>query len=43
MIRLKSVKMSDAQAGGRKHTATVDHILVLKELITYAKKKKTYT
>ena len=32
--------MTDAQAGGRKGTATVDHILILKELITYAKNNK---
>ncbi len=36
--------MSDAQAGRRKHTATVGHILLLKEMITYAKIKiKTST
>jgi len=36
----RRISMSDAQAGGRKHSATVDHILVLKELITHAKNKK---
>ncbi len=33
----KRIKMSDTQAGGRKGTATVDHILIFKELILYAK------
>ncbi len=32
--------MTDAQAGGWKGTATVDHILILKELIIYAKNTK---
>ena len=37
------VQMTDAQAGGIKGRATVDHILVLKELVNAAKKKKTTT
>ncbi len=32
--------MTDAHAGGRKGTATVDHILILKELIIYANNTK---
>ena len=34
------VNMSEAQAGGTKGRATVDHILVLKELINIARKNK---
>ena len=34
------VDMSDAQAGGTKKRATVDHILILKELTNICKKKK---
>ena len=33
------VQMTDAQAGGIKGRATVDHILILKELANIAKKK----
>ena len=36
----KKIKITDYQAGGRQYTATVDHILILKELITYAKNNK---
>ena len=35
------VNISDAQAGGMKGRATVDHILILKELINICKKRKT--
>merc|ERR1711905_4913 len=34
------VNMSDAQAGGIKGRATVDHILILKELVHWAKMEK---
>ena len=34
------VDMTDAQAGGIKGRATVDHILVLKEIANIAKKQK---
>ena len=37
------VNMSDAQAGGMKGRATVDHILILKELVHIAKKSKRNT
>ena len=37
---LKQIEMSQAQAGGRKGRATVDHLLILKELITKAKEEK---
>ncbi len=32
--------MPDAQAGGRKYAATVDHLLLLKEMITRAMNQK---
>ena len=38
-----SVQMSDAQAGGIRGRATVDHILILKELIHIAKQQKRST
>ena len=34
---IKQVKMSEMQAGGSKGRATVDHILIMKEVITYLK------
>ena len=34
------VKISDAQAGGKKGSATVDHLLLLKELINAARRDK---
>ena len=37
---LGQVKMSDAQAGGKRGAATVDHILLAKELIATAKRNK---
>ena len=37
------VNMSDAQAGGMKGRATVDHILILKELIHLAKRERKGT
>ena len=37
------VNMSDAQAGGVKGRATVDHILILKELVNIAKKDRKGT
>ena len=36
---LKKLNITDAQAGGKKGSATVDHILILKEVIKLAKKK----
>ena len=38
-----AVQMSDAQAGGIRGRATVDHILILKELIHIAKQQKRST
>ena len=35
-----AIDMTDAQAGGVKGRATVDHILILKELVNIAKKQK---
>ncbi len=32
--------MSEAQARGRKHAATVDHLLILKEMITHTNNQK---
>ena len=37
---LKDVNISDAQAGGKRGAATVDHILLAKELIATAKRNK---
>ena len=37
---LEQVNISEAQAGGRRGTATVDHILLAKELIATAKRNK---
>ena len=37
---IKNVNLSESQAGGRKGTATVDHILLAKELIAAAKRQK---
>ena len=37
----KDIKITDAQAGGMKGRATVDHILILKELIDIAKQEKS--
>ena len=38
----KDVNMSDAQAGGIKGRATVDHILILKELVNIAKQDRKH-
>ena len=37
---LHEINISDAQAGGKKGRATTDHLLVVKELINIAKKKR---
>ena len=37
---LPIINMTEAQAGGKKGSATVDHILILKELIATAKRQK---
>ena len=37
---LDKINMSEAQAGGRRGSSTVDHIVVLKELIAAAKREK---
>ncbi len=36
----KKINISDAQVGGRKHTATVDHLFILKEMITDARNQR---
>ena len=36
----EKIKMTELQAGGSKGRATVDHILILKEVITYLKNKR---
>ena len=40
---VNKIEMTQAQAGGRKGRATVDHLLIIKELITKAKEKKQTT
>ena len=37
---LEEVNITDAQAGGRKGMATVDHILIMKEIVNICKAKK---
>ena len=37
---MKSVEMTEAQAGGQKGKSTTDHILIIKELMQKAKEEK---